>query len=269
MPQCLFSVPSKTALAGVIVHGSSVGTQTSPWQQNDPNQSQEQSELRTLGLRKSDPRQNLQMLMKAILRKLSTLLGKDHPETLTAMGNLAATYSELGHFKEARGLELTAKITLTPCLLWGIFTTHSELGDFVKAKELRLIVLEKQTILRGEDHPETLKAMKNLAMSHSDLGDFEGAKKLEALVLERFTKLLGEDHPKELSPFMCAFSGSAGVLDEWSCCGPWRPPTSIYTSKMMLNGEVEVRFLPTAWGGKNLFCFFSPPRFTQIAIRNK
>ncbi|KAJ7347989.1 hypothetical protein DFH08DRAFT_670253, partial [Mycena albidolilacea] len=65
-----------------------------------------------------------------VLEKRKLLLGADHPNTLSAMGNLAVTYSELGRYQEAEPLET--------------------------------IVLEKQKLLLGAGHPDTLDAMANL-----------------------------------------------------------------------------------------------------------
>ncbi|KAJ7860809.1 hypothetical protein B0H14DRAFT_557537 [Mycena olivaceomarginata] len=41
------------------------------------------------------------------LKQGRQFLGGDHPKTLQAMGNLAATYCQLGRYKEAEPLEVT------------------------------------------------------------------------------------------------------------------------------------------------------------------
>jgi tetratricopeptide (TPR) repeat protein len=56
-------------------------------------------------------------------------------------------------------------------------------------------VLEKQRELLGEDHPNTLRAMGNLAWTYYKLGQFMQAEELCAGTLEKHRKLRGEDHP--------------------------------------------------------------------------
>jgi thioredoxin-like negative regulator of GroEL len=40
-----------------------------------------------------------------VLEKRKQLLGADHPDTLQAMANLAATYHQLGRYKKAEELQ--------------------------------------------------------------------------------------------------------------------------------------------------------------------
>ncbi|KAJ7716785.1 hypothetical protein B0H16DRAFT_1701222 [Mycena metata] len=73
---------------------------------------------------------------------------------------------------------------------------HYSAGKFKDAQGIAQQVLEKSQLLLGENHPDTLVAMGNLALIYSELGEFQKAKEL--LVLEKYTKLLGEDHPETL-----------------------------------------------------------------------
>ncbi|KAJ7754810.1 hypothetical protein B0H16DRAFT_1458849 [Mycena metata] len=66
------------------------------------------------------------------------------------------------------------------------------------AKELLEEVLQKQKQFLGEDHPDTLLTMGNLASSYSPLGEHQKAQKLKSVVLEKQKQLLGEDHPDTL-----------------------------------------------------------------------
>jgi len=59
------------------------------------------------------------------------ILGEQHPDTLTAMANLASTYLNQGKWDEAMGLQE------------------------------KVLALTKQIL--GEQHPDTLRAMANLA----------------------------------------------------------------------------------------------------------
>ncbi|KAJ6475447.1 hypothetical protein C8R45DRAFT_1054713 [Mycena sanguinolenta] len=66
-----------------------------------------------------------------------------------------------------------------------------------EAKKLQLVVLEDQKKL-GEDHPNTLLAMHNLAMTYQKLGQWEEARRLQVMVVEKQQKLLGVDHSDTL-----------------------------------------------------------------------
>jgi tetratricopeptide (TPR) repeat protein len=82
-----------------------------------------------------------------VLEKRKQLLGADHPDTLQAMANLAATYYQLGRYKEAEPLEGT--------------------------------VLEKWKQLLGADHPDTLQAMANMAATYRQLGRYKEVEELQ------------------------------------------------------------------------------------------
>jgi hypothetical protein len=56
-------------------------------------------------------------------------------------------------------------------------------------------VLEIMRRILGEEHPNTLTSMSNLAVTLSDQGDLAGARKLQEQVLEIRRRILGEEHP--------------------------------------------------------------------------
>ena len=82
----------------------------------------------------------------------SRVLGEEHPDTLTAMANLASTYSNQGRWKEA--------------------------------KELNVKVMEASLRVLGEEHPDTLTAMANLAATYRNQGRWKEAEELELPVLD-------------------------------------------------------------------------------------
>jgi hypothetical protein len=102
--------------------------------------------------------------------------GEEHPQTLTAMSNLAATL-------------------YLQCDLKG-------------ARELQEQVLEESRRVQGEEHSHTLTAMNNLAATLKGLGDLVATRKLQEQVLETRRRLLGEEHPDTLT----AMTSLAGTL---------------------------------------------------------
>ena len=51
----------------------------------------------------------------------------------------------------------------------------------------------------GEEHPDTLTSMNNLASTLRAQGDYAGARRLQERVLEVRTRVLGEEHPDTLT----------------------------------------------------------------------
>ena len=96
-----------------------------------------------------------------------SLLGADHPDTLSARASLAASYRSAGRTGEA--------ITL---------------GEQVAADMERLL---------GADHPDTLVARANLAMSYRSVGRTGEAITLGEQVAADMECLLGPEHPDTLA----------------------------------------------------------------------
>ncbi|KAJ7357900.1 hypothetical protein DFH08DRAFT_437176 [Mycena albidolilacea] len=71
-------------------------------------------------------------------------------------------------------------------------------GRYQEAELLEVAVLEKQKQLLGVDHPDTLRAMENLATTYHQLGRYQEAKPLEVAVSEKWKQFLGVDHPDTL-----------------------------------------------------------------------
>ncbi|KAJ7895905.1 hypothetical protein B0H14DRAFT_542649 [Mycena olivaceomarginata] len=147
-------------------------------------------------------------LEAAVLEKQKQLLGADHPATLHAMANLAATYNQLGRYQEAKALQITvlekrkqllgADHSATLRAMANLAVTYHQLGRYQEAEPLDVAVLEKQKQLFGTDHPNTLHAMANLAATHNQLRRYQEAKTLQVAVLEKQKQLLGADHPDTL-----------------------------------------------------------------------
>ncbi|KAJ7748618.1 hypothetical protein B0H16DRAFT_1692082 [Mycena metata] len=147
-------------------------------------------------------------LQEEVLEKQRQLMGENHPNTLSTMGNLATSYSDLGEHQKAKELKVIVLEKRKQVLgenhpdtlqtMGNLASSYSDLGEYQKAKELRILVLEKERQLVGEDHPNTLQAMGSLAVSYSDLGEHQKAKELEVIVLEKRKQVLGENHPKTL-----------------------------------------------------------------------
>ncbi|KAJ7479582.1 hypothetical protein FB451DRAFT_1031617 [Mycena latifolia] len=145
---------------------------------------------------------------EVVLSRRTELLGEEHPNTLSAMANLAVTLSALGQSSKAEELKtivLDKRRQIQgenhPDMLIAmanLAVTFSALGQFSKAEELGTIVLDKHRQILGEDHPDTLLAMANLAVTYTYLGKFTQAEELQTIALDKRRQILGEDHPDAL-----------------------------------------------------------------------
>ena len=82
----------------------------------------------------------------------SKIFGEEHPDIITAMGNLAATFISLEKYADAEKLQMNA---LSLC-----------------------------NKLLGEEHPNTISTMGNLAATYKSLGKYTDVQKLQIKILE-------------------------------------------------------------------------------------
>jgi hypothetical protein len=93
-------------------------------------------------------------------------LGSNHPDTLSSMANLAATYVKQGRWNEAEKLEV----------------------DVINGRKAKL----------GSNHPDTLTGMANLAYTYWNQRKLDAAYSLLFLVVEKMQLVMGMQHPTVL-----------------------------------------------------------------------
>jgi tetratricopeptide (TPR) repeat protein len=144
-----------------------------------------------------------------VMETRTRVLGKEHPDTLSSIGSLAATYRKQGRWTEAEKLEMRVMETSTRVLgeeypdtlssMANLAATYWNQGRWTEAEELEVRVMEIRTRVLGEEHPNTLSSMANLAATYRDQGRWTETEKLEVRVIETRTRVLGEEHPDTLS----------------------------------------------------------------------
>ena len=101
------------------------------------------------------------------------------------MGGFAAQY-KLGN------------ATLLDASTWvGIY--FNECGLYGKAAGTLKQTWDRQKAVLGEEHPDTLSSMANLASTYSNQGRWKEAEELEVGVMETRKRVLGEEHPHTLT----------------------------------------------------------------------
>jgi tetratricopeptide (TPR) repeat protein len=93
-----------------------------------------------------------------------------------------------------------------------------ENGRLWSAMELREKVLEASQRTLGNEHPDTLGAMNDLAHSYSDVGRRQEAMELTEKVLEASQRTLGNEHPDTLM----AMNNFANSYSDVSPTPSWR-----------------------------------------------
>ncbi|KAJ7435004.1 hypothetical protein FB451DRAFT_1465790 [Mycena latifolia] len=138
----------------------------------------------------------LELYMENRARLLTTCPSKeelkDPLEFLSQFLGPAGTWDSLHFMKVTNELRAYSLISLD--LEKNIFSIHP-----LEAQELEVVVLEKRRKILGDNHPDTLHAMGNLAVTYRKLGQSKEAKELKVVVLKKSRKILGEDHPDTLT----------------------------------------------------------------------
>jgi hypothetical protein len=152
------------------------------------------------------------------LEALRRILGEEHPDTLTAMNNLASSLSAQGDLQGARQLEeavlrimrrvLGEEHPHTLISMNNLALTLSDQGDMPGARQLQQEVVQIRRRVLGEEHPHTLTAMNNLAGMLWAHGDLPGARQLQEEELKISRRVLGEEHPATLT----SMNSLAGTL---------------------------------------------------------
>lgn len=84
-------------------------------------------------------------------------------------------------------------------LLWGYAEGLFFEGRYNEAEAICIELVETLTTKLGDNHPNTLTSMNNLALAYSHQGRWDKAEKLQVQVMEAITTKLGVDHPVTLA----------------------------------------------------------------------
>ncbi|EED11504.1 kinesin, putative [Talaromyces stipitatus ATCC 10500] len=110
-----------------------------------------------------------------VMETRKTVLGAEHPSTLTSMANLASTYRNQDRWNEAEKLEVQ--------------------------------VMETRKTVLGAEHPDTLSSMNNLSYTWRSQGKIQDALALMKQCSHLRNKVLGSSHPHSVS--------SSRSLNDW------------------------------------------------------
>lgn len=104
-------------------------------------------------------------------------------------------------------------------------------------KEHKSALSEKERDL-GDNHPDTLDAMKDLALTYYKLGQFRHAKVLDVTVLQKQRTILGDD-PRDTLLTMSSLASTYYQL------GQFEKAAEIQTSALDNRGNIWVKIIQT------------------------
>ncbi len=117
-----------------------------------------------------------------------------------AMSNLAITLSDQGRLDEAASMQQEVQEKRRGILGEEHPNTITAIkGRLDEAALMRQEVLKKGQGILGEEYPDTLTSIANLASTYRNQGRWKEAEELEVQVIETRKRVLGEEHPYTLS----------------------------------------------------------------------
>jgi hypothetical protein len=144
-----------------------------------------------------------------VLQASSRLFGEEHPDTISAMNNVAITRVEQGLLKEAAAIQEQVlerrkriqgeKHPDTISAMNNLAVTLGQQGHLEESAMMQEEVLEERKQILGEEHPDTIRAFSNLASTLGGQGQLEEAAVMKKEVLEKMKRILGEEHPDTIS----------------------------------------------------------------------
>ncbi|KAH7110139.1 kinesin light chain 3 [Dendryphion nanum] len=132
--------------------------------------------------------------------------------TETAIKRLSCVFPDQGYSNKSKWRRLLphAKYALSKCpsdlegtdktnLEWRCAMALQNDGRFSEAEQLFLQVMDTWKRILGDEHPDTLTSMANLALTFWNQGRWKDAEELEAQIIETRKKVLGDEHPNTLT----------------------------------------------------------------------
>jgi hypothetical protein len=107
-----------------------------------------------------------------VLDARNRILGVEHPDTITAMANLAATYLSLEKYTEAEKLKI--QVFNGRCKILGVehpdtirakrvlASTYYKLGKYTEGEKLQIQAQEAQSRVSAEEHSHKVKTVPNV-----------------------------------------------------------------------------------------------------------
>ncbi|KAL7925296.1 P-loop containing nucleoside triphosphate hydrolase protein [Trichoderma austrokoningii] len=133
------------------------------------------------------------------------VLGEKHPDTISSMASLAATYHAQGRYDEDERIEkqvldlrrevLGEKHPDTISSMANLAATYHEQGRYDEAEGMKKQALDLRREVLGEKHPDTIWSIAELAATYHAQGRYDEDERIEKQALDLRREVLGEKHP--------------------------------------------------------------------------
>ncbi|CUA77372.1 Kinesin light chain [Rhizoctonia solani] len=147
-------------------------------------------------------------VLEPLVETFTQTLGRDHPETLTSMNNLASAYLRLGRYDEAEQLQVQAldackrvlgdELSNTLTSMNNLASAYSRLGQYDKAEQLYAHVIDAQKRILEDEHAKTLTSINNLTATYAHLGQRNKAEQLQVQARDTCNRILADENPDTL-----------------------------------------------------------------------
>jgi len=164
-------------------------------------------------------------LFHQVVMKKKEIVGWKHPDTLTAIHNLASIYGDQGRWNEAEQLHIQVldirKRVLgqehphTLTTIGYLALIYGNQGRWNEAEQLHIQVLNTSKRVLGQEYPHTLTTMNNLASIYGNQGRWNEAEQLHIQVLNISKRVLGQEHPHTLTA-ICHLGLIYGNQGRWN-----------------------------------------------------
>ncbi|MBK9722535.1 MAG: CHAT domain-containing protein [Saprospiraceae bacterium] len=154
-------------------------------------------------LKKDHPEAEIWYLEAKAIREKA--IGKEHPDYVWSLNNLALLYKDIGNYQKAEPLYLEAKAISEKTvgkvhpdyamILNNMAVCYKEMGNYEKAEPPFLEAKAIREKALGKEHRDYAQSLSNLAAMYMEMSNYE---KAEPLYLESKAireKAIGKDHP--------------------------------------------------------------------------
>ncbi|KAI8632211.1 kinesin light chain [Xylariaceae sp. FL1651] len=151
---------------------------------------------------------NAKLLYRQTLQIKEGVLGREHPDTLKSMNNLALVLQDQGKYEEAETIHrqtlqikegvLGREHPDTLQSMNNLALVLQDQGKYEEAETIHRQTLQIREGVLGREHPNTLKSMNNLAVVLQGQGKYEEAETIHRQTLQLREGVLGREHPDTL-----------------------------------------------------------------------
>jgi len=148
-------------------------------------------------------------MAELILASADRVLGRDHPDTIVSLTNLAELYSRQSRYAESerlyeRALESRRRVlgkehSLTLASANRLALLYFDEGRYGDAEKLFKQTLETRERILGREHADTLVSVNNLADMYRHLGRYGESEPLFKRAIEGYERVQGKEHPDTLA----------------------------------------------------------------------